>query len=432
MSTPKILNYELAPSPATIFGCLLPAPWLGVAAGLLLAFGPDAGLPGRYSPLVLAVTHVLVLGMLAPIMVGALFQLFPVVAGRVVRPAKWIAPFVALGSTLIAVGLSVGFLLGFQWGFALAAVLAIALYGAVVLALTSAAWRLVMPSTPDATLKTLRGIAFPLVIVVSLGVVLAGAFAGWWQVDLTFILRAHVAWGIVGWIGCLVLGIASTVVPMFWQTQRPSMTWHRRLPWDIWLGLLILFLPLSATLLNLLMSALALLILVIAVTALRHLLNAKRRFDPGWILWLGCALSWCIASILFLLDCHLGELLPTWWQDSAPWWMGVLCLVGGAVFPVNAMLGKIIPFLVFLHLRRQTPLGRRVPSMQMVLPPVRLRWQAWVVCASLLGLLSLPLAPGSLQIPVGLLFASSQGMLAAFLLLSLFRYRQELSSLLRV
>ena len=40
--------------------------------------------------------------------------------------------------------------------------------------------------------------------------------------------------------------------------------------------------------------------------------------------------------------------------------------------PVNAMLGKIIPFLVFLHLRRQIPAGKRVPTMQAVLPPERL------------------------------------------------------------
>jgi len=429
MSASKILNYELSPSPSTIFGCLLPAPWLGVAAGLLLAFGPSDGLPHRFAPLVLAVTHVLVLGMLAPIMIGALFQLFPVVAGQVVRPAKWIAPFVALGSSLIAASLSVGFLLHMPSGFAVAAVLACGLYGAVVLALGSAAWSMVLPVTADATLKTLRGIVLALFLVVALGLILAGVFAAWWQVDVAFILRAHIAWGVVGWIGCLVLGIASTVVPMFWQTSRPSGTWHRRLPWDVWLSLLLLFLPLSTSLSNLLMSALALMILVLAIAALRHLLYAKRRFDPAWSLWVVCALSWSLASVLFLLECHLAHRLPWWWQTCAAWWMGVLCLVGGAVFPVNAMLGKIIPFLVFLHLRRQTPIGRRVPSMQVVLPPARLRWQARVVCASLLGLLCFPLAPITLQIPIGLLFATSQAMLAIFLLLTLFRYRLELRSL---
>lgn len=431
MSAPKILNYELAPSPATIFGCLLPAPWLGVAAGLLLAFGPEAGLPDRFSPLVLAVTHVLVLGMLAPIMVGALFQLFPVVAGQVVRPAKWIAPFVAVGSTAIAVGLSTGFLHGNTAGFTVALLLALILYGAIVLALAHAAWQMVLPPTPDATLKTLRGIALALAMVVALGVVLAGALAGWWSVDIAYVLRLHLAWGLVGWIAVLVLGVGTTVVPMFWQTPRPTPTWHRRLPWDIWLGLFILFLPLSTTLDKLLVTALALLVCLLAFRAVRTLLQAKRRFDPAWPLWLVCALSWGSAALVVLIQTHLDDRyyqLSPFWQQAIPWWIGVLCLVGGAVMPVNAMLGKIIPFLIFLHLRRQIPMGTRVPSMQVVLPPVRLRWQAYLLSLSLLCLLLMPIAPGILRYLAGLSFALSQALLAIFLLLSLARYRKELSA----
>lgn len=426
MSPPKILNYELAPSPATIFGCLLPAPWLGVAAGILLAFGPAAGLPDRYSPLVLALTHVLVLGMLAPIMVGALFQLFPVVAGQVVRSAKWIAPFVALGSAAIALSLSLGFLQGGQIRFAVAAWIAIFLYGAIVLALSYAAWQMVLPSASDTTLTTLRGIALPLCLVIGLGVGLAGAFAGWWQVDIAHLLRMHVAWGVIGWIACLVLGVASTVVPMFWQINRPNAMWHRALPWAIWLSLTLLFFPLSDSLISLWLSVFALVVCGLSVIVFRTLLQAKRRFDPAWILWLVCAASWFCAAMLGLVLIHLDQVLPARWIASLPWCIGVLSLVGGAVMPVNAMLGKIIPFLIFLHLRRQIPMGKRVPSMQIVLPPERLRWQARTVCFSLLWLLLLPLAPSYLKYVAGLSFALSQAMLAIFLLMSLYRYRQEL------
>jgi hypothetical protein len=64
--------------------------------------------------------------------------------------------------------------------------------------------------------------------------------------------------------------------------------------------------------------------------------------------------------------------------------------------------------------------------MQVVLPPERLRWQAWGVCFSLFSLLILPLAPEYLKVLSGLSFAASQAMLAIFLLMSLYRYRQEL------
>ncbi|MGT2434022.1 hypothetical protein ACU4HD_44465 [Cupriavidus basilensis] len=48
--------------------------------------------------------------------------------------------------------------------------------------------------------------------------------------------------------------------------------------------------------------------------------------------------------------------LPADWPIA--WEMGVLALVGGGVLPVNAMLGKIIPFMIWMHLRRRVPRHR--------------------------------------------------------------------------
>jgi hypothetical protein len=48
------LDYQHAPRPGVVFGCLMPAPWLGAAEGLLLALGPAAGLPDRFAPAWLA------------------------------------------------------------------------------------------------------------------------------------------------------------------------------------------------------------------------------------------------------------------------------------------------------------------------------------------------------------------------------------------
>jgi hypothetical protein len=424
VATIKILNYELAPSPATIFGCLLPAPWLGMIAGLLLAFGPQfgwaTGLPDRFAPLTLAVTHWLVLGMLAPIMIGALFQLMPVVGGQTVNQARFIAPFVALGSALIAGSLSVGFLSGDARGFIWAICLAVLLYGAVVLALASTAMRIV---AIDATTRTLRWIALALAVVVGLGISLAGSLAGWWQLDVMRWLDLHVAWGVLGWIATLVIGVASTTVPMFWQTARPSPLWQRCLPGVLWLPLLLALIP-QLWKVSVLLGCL--LVAAFAVLALRALWHAKRSFDPAWVLWIGCACSWLLAAILSAVFAAFSAQLPAPLLATLPWWIGVLALVGGAVLPVNAMLGKIIPFLVFLHLRRQIPTGRRVPTMQAVLPPQRLLWQARLVLLALALLLLLPLAPGIFAPLAGLAFAASQGLMGALLMLTLFRYRREL------
>ena len=427
----KILNYELAPSPATIFGCLLPAPWLGMLAGLLLACGPllglGAGLPDRFAPITLAVTHWLVLGMLAPIMIGALFQLMPVVAGQTVAAARYISPFVALGSALVAASLSAGFMFGHAAGFVLAAGLAALLYGAVALALATAAWRVI---AVDVTTRTLRFIALALAIVVSLGIGLAGSLAGWWQTDIAHWLDLHVAWGLVGWIATLVIGIASTTVPMFWQTVRPTGWWQGSLPWLLWLPLCMLAVP-AFRQFSVLFGCL--IVGTFAVFAFRALWKAKRSFDPAWILWLVCAISWLLAALLTALSAisaMSGDRLPTPLMQALPWWIGVLALVGGAVLPVNAMLGKIIPFLVFLHLRRQIPAGRRVPTMQAVLPPQRLKWQARSVLLALILLLLVPLSPALFSMLAGLVFAASQGLMGGLLMLTLLRYRRELLPML--
>lgn len=437
MSTNKILSYDLAPSPSSIFGCLLPAPWLGVAAGLLLAFGPSSGVPDRFSPLVLASTHVLVLGMLAPIMIGALFQLLPVVGGQLVSGAKWVAPFVALGSAGVALGLSIGFLRGERWDFVWALGLAVPLYGAVILVLARAGWRMVLPAHADASLTVLRWISVTLALTVGFGIALAGSFAGWWQLDVLAALRLHVAWGGVGWIAALLLGIASTVVPMFWQTPKPSWHWQRWVPGVLWLLLLGMslsgFVELAhawSRLLVLLLSLLlALLIAALAVLALFALSRAKRRFDPAWILWVGCALSWLLCALLYLLG-QVVTVESARLASAISWWIGVLGLIGGAVFPVNAMLGKIIPFLVFLHLRRQIAIDhaapKRIPTMQEIILPQYLRWQARVLMLSLCLLLLLPISPEILLPLAGISFAASQALLASLLLRALFRYRREL------
>jgi hypothetical protein len=424
LATIKILNYELAPSPATIFGCLLPAPWLGMLAGLLLAFGPAQGLPDRFAPLTLTITHWLVLGMLAPIMIGALFQLMPVVGGQTVAAARVISPFVALGSAVIATSLSLGFLLGDRGGFVLAAILALTLYGAVVVALAWTAWRVI---ALDATTRTLRWIALALLIVVGLGIALAGSFSGWWQIDVSRVLELHVAWGILGWIGTLVIGIASTTVPMFWQTVRPLKRWHAILPGVLWLPLALLFFPFFRQF-SLLFACVV--VACLSLIAMRAVWHAKRSFDPAWILWLSCTICWCLAAILMatyiLFSAHFSSTL----QQAFPWWIGVMVLVGGAVLPVNAMLGKIIPFLVFLHLRRQIPARQRVPTMQAVLPPQRLKWQARLVLLALFLLMMLPLAPGIFCRFAGIAFAASQGLMGGLLMQTLFRYRRELRSIM--
>ncbi len=97
----------------------------------------------------------------------------------------------------------------------------------------------------------------------------------------------------------------------------------------------------------------------------------------------------------------------------------MLALVGGGVLPVNAMLGKIVPFLVWLHLRRLLPPRARVPAMQVIISPEKQKLQGWLVLASFGLLLALPVAPALLASVAGVLFAVANGWLGVQLLSAL-------------
>ena len=73
--------------------------------------------------------------------------------------------------------------------------------------------------------------------------------------------------------------------------------------------------------------------------------------DPVWLLWPVAAASMLAAALLAAAL----PLAPEHWHATLSWWVGALALVGGGVLPVTAMLGKIVPFLVWLHLRRLLP-----------------------------------------------------------------------------
>lgn len=396
------LDYALAPRPGVVFGCLMPAPWLGVLAGLLLALGPVDGLPDRFAPLALAAVHALALGMLLPVMLGALFQMMPVVAKVPVPLVRLASPFVALAGAVTAGALAVGFLGGgagaFRWAVAAGGVF-LPLVGLLLLI---AGWRV---ARVDATTRTLAWIGAPFIVTVMAGAALAGMFGGLWTVPLSAVLALHVAWGLGGWLATLVTGVATTVLPMFWQARHVPRWLERCQPLAHWLLLLAFTVRVVVTpeypLVRLSLLPWLGFAMLVGACMLVAVLRARRRHDPQWVLWPVAAASMVLAALLAAVLLLRQGAVPAAWS----WWIGVLALVGGGVLPVTAMLGKIVPFLVWLHLRRLLPPRARVPVMQAIISPVRQQRQGWLLLASFGVLLALPLAPAWLAPAGGLLFA---------------------------
>ncbi|WP_296226498.1 hypothetical protein [Ralstonia sp. UBA689] len=415
------LFYERMPAPGVVFGCLLPVPWVGAAAGLLLAFGPANGLPDRFAPLTLALVHALAVGTLLPAMLGALFQLFPVVAGVPVPGARWVSPCVAATCVATAVALDAGFLGVGRSAFALAA-----WFGAPLLAIPAALLILAglrvgqthAAQAAPGTVRTLRRIGWALLLTLTSGATLSTVLGLGMFAPPPVLLDLHVGWGLGGWLATLLAGVASTVLPMFWQTRRLPIRWQRWMPGWLWapllLGSAIGWLGGAALWQTWAWLALG----ALSAVGLRAVYGARRRHDPGWPLWLGATGSWLTVAVLGLA----ARWLPTGWPVA--WWMGVLALVGGGVLPINAMLGKIIPFMVWMHLRRRVPRHVRLPAMQTLIGERQQHWHARVLLLALAGLLLVPLHPGAMTVPAGGLFALSQLWLGGQLCRALLIFRQ--------
>lgn len=382
------------------------APLFGMAAALLLLWaGPDA-LASRWTPALLALTHLLTLGVLAMVMVGALIQVVAVVAGSPVPH-----PRLLTGVLHTALTVGVGCLAAGLWGFdrrwLVAAVLFLALgLGGFVVAAAYALLR--APRAHDTVLG--MGLAvLALAVTLGLGLSLAAghAFDGvtLHRLPLT---DAHLGWGIAGWIGLLVVGVAFQVVPMFQITPNYPDWMRRRLIGLIFAGLALwsagemLALWLTPGWVGLQwLGGVVLLGAYGAFAGVTLRLQAQRRRrlpDVTTDFWRVGMVSLLLGGAVWAV----GQWVPAFaWHRSYPLLLGSLLLGGFALSVINGMLYKIVPFLVWFHLQNQmlaiahgTP--QQVPNMKQIVPDRRARWQWRVHVTALLLLLGAVALPGPL------------------------------------
>ncbi|MCW8919647.1 MAG: hypothetical protein OQL08_12650 [Gammaproteobacteria bacterium] len=365
------LSLSQAPPLSVPLRFFLTAPLFLAAAALLFIFADPTLLSGRWSPLMLALTHLITLGFLATCMVGAVQQLLPVLIGTPFGSPRRVAallhlPLVA-GIALLVTGMGLTRPLLLQLGSAL-------LLPALLLFILLTAHALWRTRSRHATVAAM-GLAL-------LGLLLLGAIALWvlplshWQPPLAHpYTRLHIGWGAVGWIGALLIGVAYQVVPMFQITpEYPPRVRRWLIPalallltgWSLshdWLPILT---PLLGHLLALLLALFAAQTLWLQEQRRRRLADVSLDF-------------WRLAMLSLLLA------LLTWVAGQWLHWprlellTGALFLLGFATSAVNGMLYKIVPFLVWLHLNSRLQAQGRwqggVPNMKQVILPGVTRWQ---------------------------------------------------------
>lgn len=405
MSQPASLSLDQAPPIWVPLRFFLTAPLFSLAAALLLLWqGPEL-LGSRWNPALLGLTHLLTLGHMGLIMLGAILQMLPVVAGTPMRrPALAAAVIHTLGSGGIVLLCS-----GLIFTLPLALKIAMPTLGTALFlfaALVVLTLRRALPH--NMTARAVRLAALMLAATVSLGLALLSNHAfGWWLQAREMLVNLHLTWGLLGWVGILVTGVSYQVVPMFQLTPHYPAKLTRWLAAALFVMLLGLA-PASQTpaLQMVLKVLLAAGFAAFALTTLR-LQSQRRRKLPDVTLdfWRGGMLSLLLAIALWLA----AQVVPAMADTQAySLLLGVLMIVGFAMSVINGMLYKIVPFLVWFHLQsRRGANGPKVPNVREILPESRTRRQMWLHFATLGTLLAAVLFPTLFTYPAALLFGAS-------------------------
>ncbi len=393
MSSPG-LSYEQAPPFGAPLRFFLVAPLFLLLAAVLALFLPDWQ-HNRWSPATLALTHLVTLGYLAMIILGALLQILPVVLGAPVPQVRRVAWIGLLGLGLGTLALASGFLLSEPFWLQAAMLFLATGLTPVLIAILFSLTRTAAPQIA----WPIRQAILALAVTLALGMLLAGGLGGVWDIGGIGELTArHAAWGLIGWVLILVIGVAYQVVPMLQLTPPYPTRLSRWLTWAMFAGLLLYTAP--AVLNSQLELAGSGLIglggITFAVTTLRLQAQRRRKIaDITLDFWrLGMA-SLLLATVLASLLAALP--LPDVWQEALQIELGMIFLLGFAHSVVSGMLYKIVPFLAWFHLKTQTnaKVGS-IPNMKELLPEPLARQHYRLHLAMLLLLLPAPLLPASL------------------------------------
>lgn len=345
------LRLEQAPAANLPLRFLFAMPCWGMAGGLLLLMDGAAPLHARWHPATLALVHVWTLGVLGNAMFGSLLQFLPAAAGaslRWPRAAPWLHALFNLGVLLLVIGLHGSF--------------RICLFAAAVLLPLAFLWLAAMTlpglfaAMGERLLRTGVGVALGYGVAAALiGSGLAMRLAGlrpWSPV----LVDAHAAFGVLGWMVLLLAAVGRVTMPMFQSTGRVPARMQA-----IWLGSVALALPLAAAW-HLAHGAGVALPSVVAIGGAAFALTAlwlqrpvpAARRNALYRQWRLGLLALLPAAVALL--CGRGMLA------------GTLALGVGLPLLVGAMAMEIVPFIVWIGLRRRVPRGVQIPGVQRLLP----------------------------------------------------------------
>ena len=423
------LSLQQAPPLSVPARFFLTAPLFGIVAALILLYtGPDL-FSSRWTPGLLAATHCLTLGFFTSTMIGASQQLLPVLIGSAISKPRLVAALIH-GLWLPGIALLVLSFLYFRPVFFIPAVALIA--GAVTCYCSVILYSLLLGISSNESAPGIKLAVLSLFATMAMGVALVLGYSGLiplWRPALT---NLHLFWGLVGWIGLLIMVIAWQVVPMF-QITRAYPAWLRRYTIPVLALMLLLKSVLTGFATSVILTAAQTLvdtaiatILFCFTLATLYLQQVSRRKirDSHRDFW-----RLAMINLLLCLCCWVAAGIT-----GAPGLMlltGVLFLLGFAMAAVTGMLLKIVAFLIWLHLTAENDglqarghPGYIIPKMKRVISDRKHDLLLLCLVLAELAMIAAMLYPTYMTIPAALVWLLFFTLLEVILSRAVIRYYQ--------
>ena len=310
--------------------------------------------------------HFFTLGFMALTMIGALFQMLPVVAGAVIENPLEKAFITHLLLSFGAFLLPLGALLG-SFPLTLLSLLFL-LFGIFYIVPIMLKKLFSVKELRDAP----RGFKYALMsfgIAAIFGGLLILHKLGLISVDYSYFLEIHLGFMLYGWTATLVASVSFQVIEMFFVTPPYPKFLTKNLARVVFFLLVLkIFLP-KVIIIDLLIGGV---FVVYGFTTISRLMNRKRRLpDPLIYLWYMSMLFLIVASLLY----------PVKYQV---FYTFLICFALFVLSVIMSMMYRIIPFLVWMHL-----INRGVsnpPTMHQVIDPEHIWLNFYVHIASILSL----------------------------------------------
>jgi len=333
----KGLSTDQAPPISVPFRFFITAPFFAILIGLIFINYPLDSIFNRYSNIAIAVTHIFTLGVLSMLIIGAMLQMLPVLAGVVIKNSIIFANVVHISLTIGTLGLSGGFLFESNLALSIGGLFLVIAFFTFFFTIIKSLFKVTYITS------TVNGMKF--FSIGGLITILLGIFLIYSHIEgdiLSFhynIVNIHIIFARFGFAFILVMAISFQVIPMFYVARDFPKSLQDKFPRVI-LGMLFLFTIFTILSLNTqpIKEILAILLIIFAYYAPVSLNNRRRPvFDVTLWYWKFSLYSLIISQILFLFFDNIIVL--------------TLVFIFGFLYPLlQGMIYKIIPFLAWFHL----------------------------------------------------------------------------------